>query len=190
MIGKLTGIIDEIYSEYIILDIAGVGYLIYVADISSLQQGAKQSFYIHTYVREDILRLYGFLTNEQLQWFFLLQDVPKIGAKIAFTITGAISGAQLAKAISLNDDTMLSKAPGVGKKVAMRIIAELKNKILPSTVDNISNNRLDAISALINLSYSKEEAELAVAAIVAEHGAQLDCADLVRYSLKKLSNRV
>lgn len=193
MIGKLSGIIDEINQDRIILDVNGVGYLIYIPQnvLLSLQKGEKSCFYIHTYVREDALRLYGFSCKEQLEWFLMLQEVPKVGAKVAFTILGVVTISQLKKAIAFDEDITISKAPGVGKKVALRIIAELKNKVLEAnhiTEDVVDNVQLDAISVLVNLSYSKEQASLAVSSAIKEHGKDLDCSSLVRHSLKKIAN--
>ena len=192
MIGKLSGVIDEIYQDRIILDVSGVGYLIYIPQntLLTLQKGENACFYIHTYVREDALRLYGFSNKEQIEWFLMLQEVPKVGAKVAFTILGVVTVSQLKKAIAFEEDASISKAPCVGKKVATRIIAELKNKSLDvCDVEYIgSNAHLDAVSALVNLSYSKEQASLAVSSTIKEYGKDLDCASLVRYSLKKLAN--
>lgn len=196
MIGKLTGTIDEVWADSIILDVNGVGYLVYIPQniIFNLKIGDKISFYIYTYIREDILKLYGFDSKEQIDWFLLLQDVPKIGAKVAFTILSTLTLEELTKAIAFEEDTTISKTPGVGKKVAMRIISELKNKDINivNTADrssSIKNNvHLDAISALLNLGYSKEQATKAVNDAIKESGNELDCSVLVKQSLKKLSS--
>lgn len=189
MIGKLTGVIDELYIDSIILDVNGTGYLIYVPQniLITLKIADKNIFYIHTYIREDVLKLYGFSTKEHLEWFLLLQEVPKIGAKVAFTILGTLKIAELSKAIALDEEAIIAKAPGVGKKVAMRIITELKNKNVISSIKPENTAHLDAISALTNLGYNKEQSTIAVSESIKEYGKNLDCASLVRYSLKKLA---
>ncbi|MDN5248717.1 Holliday junction branch migration protein RuvA [Bartonella sp. TP] len=201
MLGKLTGIIDEVNNDNIILDVRGVGYLIYMPGnvIASLALGKTYSFYIHTYVREDALRLFGFLQKAQLEWFLLLQNVPGVGAKVALAILGNAELVELSAAVASGNVSALSRAPGVGQKVATRIILELKNKIKSIysdyAVSNIGTNSVigkpgaadDAISVLLNLSYSKEQASNAVALALQELTPEAECAQIVRISLKKLA---
>lgn len=201
MLGKLTGVIDEVNSDNIILDVRNVGYLIYMPGniIASLAVGETYSFYIHTYVREDALRLFGFLQKAQLEWFLLLQNVPGVGAKVALAILGNAELAELSEAVTAGNASILSRAPGVGPKVATRIILELKNKIKSIYPDYIASNIAansvmvkpraadDAISVLVNLSYSKEQAANAVALALQELAPEAECAQIVRVSLKKLA---
>lgn len=200
MIGKLSGLVDELYNDSVVVDVNGVGYLVFLPqkNLYSLTLGSKISLYIHTHVREDSLKLFGFIDKDDLNCFMKLQDVPKIGAKVALLIMGTLSAVELVTAIALDDEDSLLKVPGVGKKVAQRIIAELKNKILienNNVVAKVSTNlehsgnlaMLDAISALVNLSYSRDQAQTIVSEVVQENGKDLDFSNLVKLSLQKMS---
>ena len=131
MIGKLTGILDEVGEDHCVLDVHGVGYVAYCSarTLGALPTpGASLTLFIETYVREDMLRLYGFESALEREWFRLLKiDVQGVGAKVALAILSTLSPSDLANAIALRDIAMVSRAPGVGKKVAERIVTELKN---------------------------------------------------------------
>ena len=131
MIGKLKGVIDSYGEDSVILDVNGVGYLVHCSG-RTLQElprvGEAATLSIETYVREDQIRLFGFLTDVERQWFRLLQTVQGVGAKVALAVLGTLKPADLASAIALRDKAMVARTPGVGPKVAERIVTELKDK--------------------------------------------------------------
>src|SRR5580704_11982203 len=131
MIGKLKGIIDSVEEEALILDVNGVGYLV-SASARTLRAipavGAPAELLIETYVREDAIRLYGFFTAGEREWFRLLQSVQGVGAKVALGILGALSAEALSTAVARQDKAMMARAPGVGPKLAARLVLELKDK--------------------------------------------------------------
>ncbi|MCX8292980.1 Holliday junction branch migration protein RuvA [Phyllobacterium sp. 0TCS1.6A] len=204
MIGKLKGTVDEIGEDHVILDVHGVGYVAYCSmrTLSSLPgAGEAATLLIETYVREDLIRLYGFGTVLEREWFRLLQNVQGIGAKVALSVLGTLSPSDLANAIALRDIAMVSRAPGVGKRVAERIVTELKNKAPAFAGEALGTIGLkqelgegvaaapvtDAVSALTNLGYSRDQAANAVAAALKEAGEGADSAKLIRLGLKELA---
>ncbi|MGU3576997.1 Holliday junction branch migration protein RuvA [Brucellaceae bacterium C25G] len=204
MIGKLKGVVDEIAEDHVIIDVHGVGYVVFCSarTLGNLpSSGEATILLIETYVREDALRLFGFGTHLEREWFRLLQSVQGVGAKVALAVLGALTPSDLANAIALRDIAMLSRAPGVGKKVAERLVTELKNKA-PSFAGEVSGSMglkqelgegvassavTDAVSALTNLGYSREQAANAVASAIAQVGDDADSAKLIRLGLKELS---
>lgn len=203
MIGKLKGVVDEIGDDHLIIDVHGVGYLVFASPrvLGSLPAVDEAvSLYIETQVREDAIRFFGFLTKLEQEWFRLLQNVQGVGAKVALALLGTLSPSDLANAIALRDIAMLSRAPGIGKKVAERIVTELKNKV-PTFIADDNNIQLkqelgdgvasqaitDSISALSNLGYSRDQAANAVAAALRLAGNEADSATLIRFGLKELS---
>src|SRR5437763_10094862 len=131
MIGKLKGIIESYGEDSIVLDVNGVGYLVHCS-ARTLQElpgtGQQAMLAIETHVREDQLRLYGFLTDVEREWFRLLQTVQGVGAKVALSVLGTLKPAELATAVAMRDRAMVARSPGVGPKVAERIVSELKDK--------------------------------------------------------------
>ncbi|WP_127032257.1 Holliday junction branch migration protein RuvA [Brucella melitensis] len=204
MIGKLKGVIDEIAEDHAVIDVHGVGYVAFCSarTLGNLGgAGEAAILFIETYVREDMIRLYGFATQLEREWFRLLQNVQGVGAKVALAVLGTLSPSELANAIALRDIAMVSRAPGVGKKVAERIVTELKNKA-PAFAGEASGtiglkqelgagaapaSVADAVSALSNLGYSRDQAANAVAAALKETGEGADSAKLIRLGLKELS---
>lgn len=203
MIGKLKGIVDEINDDHVIVDVHGVGYIVFASPrvLGSLPGiGEAVVLFIETQVREDAIRLFGFTTKAEKQWFALLQSVQGVGAKVALALIGTLSPAELGNAIALRDIAMVCRAPGVGKKVAERIITELKNKV-PEFATNEKNMALkqeigegsasqpisDAVSALENLGYSRDQAANAIASALRQAGNDADSAKLIRLGLKELS---
>ncbi|UXM94698.1 Holliday junction branch migration protein RuvA [Bartonella sp. HY329] len=204
MIGKLKGIIDDIGDDHIILDVHGVGYVVFLsnrtlATLGSL--GEAVTLFIETHVREDFIRLYGFTTKLDQEWFKILQNVQGVGAKVALAVIATLSAGELANAIALRDIAMISRAPGVGKKVAERMITELQGKAPAfSTISNENFGMLedignasapsfvaDAVSALTNLGYSREQAANAIASALKQAGEEAPSATLIRLGLKELS---
>lgn len=202
MIGKLKGTVDEIGEDYVLVDVHGVCYLAFCSarTLSKLTAGEAVVLFIETYVREDQLKLFGFTTPLEREWFRLLQVVQGIGSKVALAVLSTLTPSELANAIALQDKTAISRAPGVGPKVAIRILTELKNKA-PAFAGEAVNLALkqeigegvasapvaDAVSALTNLGYSRDQAANAVAAALKNGGEGADSAKLIRLGLKELS---
>jgi len=203
MIGKLKGIIDEIDEDSLILDVGGVGYHIFVSArlLATLEgPGAAYTLFIETHMREDAIRLFGFATRAEKEWFRLLQQVQGVGAKVALALLGTLSTVEIADAITLQDVAILTRAPGVGKKVAERMIIELKGKAVSLTTTAYSSAFLDAnlatsmptpvadaISALINLGYGRSEATNAVAQALKQLEDNASSASLIRIGLQLMS---
>ena len=204
MIGKLKGTIDEIAGDYILVDVHGVCYVVFCSSrtLGAVgSQGEAVILYIETYVREDQLKLFGFKTEVEREWFRLLQSVQGVGAKVALAILSTLSASDLANAIALQDKAMVARAPGIGPKVAQRIVTELKNKAPALGGIDVPDMGLkqeigegvasapvaDAVSALCNLGYSREQAASAVGAAVRDAGEDADSAKLIRLGLKELA---
>jgi Holliday junction DNA helicase RuvA len=203
MIGKLKGTIDEIADDHVILDVHGVGYVAFCSarTMAKLQAGEAAVLHIETYVREDQLKLFGFTTPLERDWFRLLQSVQGVGAKVALAILSTFTSSDLANAIALQDKAMVARAPGIGPKVAQRIVTELKNKAPAFAGDAAGTMGLkqelgegvapsavtDAVSALSNLGYSREQAANAVSAAMREAGEDAESAKLIRLGLKELA---
>lgn len=205
MIGKLTGKVDSFTDVSLILDVSGVGYLISASTrtIASLPaQGQEISLLIETFVREDQLKLFGFATDAEKEWFSLVQSVQGVGAKVALAILSTLSSNELVTAISLGDKAMVARTPGVGPKVAQRIVTELKDKIPAFTgeVGSVASVLVgsesvpqtsaaaDAVSALTNLGYGGGQAAGAVAKVVSEVGTDAKTEKIIRLALKELAN--
>ena len=172
MIGKLKGTVDEVGEDHAIIDVHGVGYVAFcpMRTLSGLREGEAAVLHIETYVREDMIRLYGFATHLEREWFRLLQSVQGVGAKVALAVLSTLSPSDLANAIALQDKAMVARAPGIGPKVAQRIVSELKNKAPAFAGDASGTIGLkqelgegvasgpvsDAVSALSNLGYSRD----------------------------------
>src|SRR6476469_1144162 len=151
MIGKLKGIIDTYGEDYVIVDVGGVGYLVHCS-ARTLQalpaQGEAVTLAIETHVREDQIRLFGFTSDLEREWFRLLQTVQGVGAKVALSILSTLKPGELASAIAIADKAAIRRAPGVGPKVAERIVIELKDKApayseLDPAVINLSGELAD-----------------------------------------------
>lgn len=202
MIGKLKGTVDEIGDDHLILDVHGVGYLVHCGTrtLGGVRAGEAAMLHIETFVREDMIRLYGFASTMERDWFRLLQSVQGVGAKVALAVLSTLSAGELANAVALRDIAMVSRAPGVGKKVAERIVTELKDKSpaggalpgLDASIAAVAHEAApsavtDAISALANLGYSRDVAAQAVAAAVKQAGDGAGSAALIRLGLKELA---
>ena len=203
MIGKLKGTIDSYGEDFVILDVHGVGYLVHCSarTLHVLPAaGEAVELAIETYVREDQIRLFGFTTATEREWFRLLQTVQGVGTKVALAVLSTLKPADLASAIAMRDKAALTRAPGVGGRVAERIVTELKDKApalaavdpaivrLTGALDERSAPQplRDAVSALVNLGYGQPQAAAAVAAAAREAG-DADTARLIRLGLKELA---
>ena len=204
MIGKLKGIIDSYGDDYVILDVQGVGYQVHCSTrtLQALPKpGEAAVLSIETYVREDAIKLYGFRGDLEREWFRLLQTVQGVGARVALAVLSTLPPAEIANAIALRDKAAITRTPGVGPKVAERILAELKDKapafasVDPAVVqlsgaldDNAAPRAVaDAISALVNLGYGGPQAAGAIAAASRTAGEGAETAQLIRLGLKELS---
>jgi len=204
MIGKLKGSIEEIAEDHVLIDVHGVCYVAFCSmrTLSRLgSAGEAAVLFIETYVREDQLKLFGFETALEREWFRLLQSVQGVGAKVALAVLSTLTSSELANAIALQDKATVSRAPGIGPKVAQRIVAELKNKVPALSGDAgeamglkqelgegvASAPVADAVSALSNLGYSRDQAANAVAAALKSAGENPDSAKLIRLGLKELA---
>jgi Holliday junction DNA helicase RuvA len=204
MIGKLRGVIDSYGEDWVILDVGGVGYVVFCSTptLSALPPaGEAATLAIETYVREDQIRLFGFATDLEREWFRLLQTVQGIGTRVALAILSTLRASDLATAIALGDRTAISRAPGVGPKVAQRVVTELKDKapaftdIAPDVAKlqgDLGDRRApapvsDAVSALVNLGYGQAQASAAVAAALREAGSEAETAKLIRLGLRELA---
>ena len=203
MIGKLTGRLDQVSLQAVIVDVGGVGYEVTVGarTLAALPPaGETVTLAVDTHVREDEIRLYGFASEHERTWFRALQTVQGVGAKIALAVLGTLSAADLANAVALQDKGQVGRAPGVGPKVAARIVAELKDKT-PSLAPAIRPGRgfapvavlpeglaaRDAVSALTNLGYAHGEAAAAVTAAIGKAGREARAEELIRLGLRELA---
>ena len=204
MIGKLRGIIDSYGDDFVIIDVNGVGYQVHCSS-RTLQtlptRGEAATLAIETYVREDMIRLYGFQSDVEREWFRLLQTVQGVGARVALSVLSTLKPSELATAVAMRDKASVARTPGVGPKVAERIVTELKDKApayadvdpavirLSGAVDDKQAPQpiADAVSALINLGYGQPQAAAAIAAASREIGEEADTAKLIRLGLKELS---
>lgn len=207
MIGKLRGKVDAIGESHLIIDVNGVGYEVQASHrtLRNLKLGEEVSLTIDTHVREDAIRLYGFQSEVERSWFRTLQSVQGVGSKVALGVLGVLSPQDLANAIALQSWAVVEQAPGVGKKLAQRIVAELKDKAPALSVAGLNvsagahsgtrtpveqpdgNAAAEAISALTNLGYQPGQAAAAVAAALKELGKDADTAKLIRGGLKELA---
>jgi len=193
MIGRLTGRLATKAPDQILLDVAGVGYLVHIPlstfyELPEVENPA--SLWIHTHVREDALSLFGFLTERERSLFLLLLGVAGIGPKVALTVLSGIPPSELVAALRKQDVRRLVAVPGVGKKTAERMVLELSEKVAafaeeapPETTAVAAE---DVISALVNLGYRRSDAERSVDAI-ARAGAPEEFGDYLKLALKKLT---
>jgi Holliday junction DNA helicase RuvA len=169
-----------------------------------LSIGEAATLAIETHVREDAIRLFGFTSEVERAWFRILQTIQGVGAKVALSVLGTLSPRDLANAVALGDWAAVEQSPGVGKKLAQRIVSELKDKAPALTVAGLNvapagaNGRgvlaapngdtaAEAISALTNLGYQPAQASAAIAMAAKELGAEADTARLIRRGLKELA---
>ena len=212
MIGKLSGRIDYCSNDHVMLDVHGVGYMVYCSDrtLAALPQaGEAVALYTDLLVREDLMQLFGFTSLVEKEWHRLLMSVQGIGAKASLSILGVLGPDGVSRAIALGDWGALKAAKGVGPKTAQRVVIELKDKapgvmamvggapqindpgevieiVVPSPqVERDPSTQADALSALANLGYTPGDAALALAELGDMQGA--DVTTLIREALKKLA---
>jgi holliday junction DNA helicase RuvA len=207
MIGKLRGAVDTVGVEHAIIDVGGVGYEVSCSSrtLGALPApGEPVTLSIETHVREDAIRLFGFLSETERTWFRLLQSVQGVGSKVALSILSTLDAAQLAQAIALQDRAMMTRAPGVGPKVALRIVNELKDKAPASAISaaaiaaagasasgagkpDAASAAAEAVSALVNLGYALAQANTAVSGALPKAGDAPRTENLIRLALKEIA---
>ena len=199
MIAKLRGLLDSFSSDHAVLDVNGVGYLVFASTRTLSAMGALGSeVVLHTQmqVSEDDIRLIGFATAEERDWFRLLTSVQGVGARVALAILSALTVDELHRAIASGDNAMVARSQGVGPKLAQRIVNELKDKAgavalggggIAPAAQPAGSLGADAASALLNLGFRPAEAAAAVARAEEELGAGATLDALVRVALKKAS---
>ena len=203
MIGKLKGQIESIYNDHLIIDVNGVGYLVFCSKktIEHFNISEFAEMLIETHVREDHIHLYGFHSLEEKSAFNILQSVKGVGTKMALTILSHLTTDNIQIALNADDKAIFNSISGVGKKLAERIITELKDKIISTKSvsdlqdkvnlsSKISTNALllnDAISALTGLGIGKAEAHNRVNAVLTQ-SENISINELIRLALKKTSN--
>lgn len=197
MISKLKGLVDTIHENTIILDVSGVGYLVSCSrkTIAQLPEpGLAATLYIETVLRQDSLQLFGFADAHEKDWFNLLTTVQGVGMKVGLAILSALSPQELNQALATQDKSMLARADGVGPKLAARITNELKDKrptgITMGTLHILPQRTLpaqdEAVSALTNLGYRRQEAMEAVAQACQGQETPPPVEDLIRIGLSEL----
>ena len=204
MIAKLTGVLDSTGEDWVVIDTNGVGYLIFCSTrtlINFPSCGEIVSLIIETHIREDHIHLYGFLDQAERDWFRLLTSVQGVGAKVGLGILSVLSPAELLDAILSEDKGMITRAPGVGPKLATRLLSELKDKTgglptsaFPSATASAASGKGassaafdDAVSALVNLGYQRSAAFSAVSSAINTSSEAAPVEDLIRAGLRELT---
>jgi Holliday junction DNA helicase RuvA len=204
MIGKLKGLVDGFGDDFVHLDVNGVVYEAFCSSktMAALPQvGHAAVVHVEMIVREDMIRLYGFATPEEKAWFNTLMTVQGVGARVALSVLSALTPGELQSAIALQDKAMVGRANGVGPKLAVRLVTELKGKVptgigidagtlgLQAAIGEgtARSNVADAVSALSNLGYSSAQASAAVARVVSREGEGTATEKLIRLGLRELS---
>ena len=204
MIGKLKGLVDSFGDDHVLIDCGGVCYEAFCSSrtLQALPRvGEAAVVFVETIVREDMIRLYGFSSESEKGWFNLLMTVQGVGARVALSILSALSPSEISSAVALQDKAMIGRANGVGPKLAVRLVTELKGKtpvgpgIDAGTLGlqaalgegTASTSITDAVSALTNLGYSSAQASAALAKIVAREGDGVKTETLIRRGLRELS---
>lgn len=203
MIAKLKGLVDSISEDNCVIDVNGVGYLVYCSGrtLGNLPGiGEAVTLLIETHVREDHIHLFGFASEVEKNWFNLIQTVQGVGAKVALAVFSAVGMDELSNSIAAQDKTVVGRAKGVGPKLATRIITELKDKVAGFTAvssmapvkaggASVSTDNTvmgDATSALVNLGYGQTEAHMAVTDVARSFEGEARVSDLIRLGLKAL----
>ncbi len=204
MIGKLKGLVDSYGEDFVILDVNGVGYIVHCS-ARTLQRlpkpGEATDLAIETHVREDMIRLYGFRSDVEREWFRLLQTVQGVGTRVALGVLSVLEPGALASAIATGDKGSIARAPGVGPRLAARLVAELRDKApafapidpalvaLSGTIEErrASQPIADAVSALVNLGYPQIQASAAIASVLKDKGEDADTKTLIRFGLRELA---
>lgn len=194
MIAKLKGLVDSTGDDWAVIDVSGVGYRVFCSapTLARLRAGEAASLLIETHMREDHIHLYGFIDASEREWFRLLTTVQGVGAKVGLAILSALGADDLARALASGDRAAITRANGVGAKLATRILSELKDKVGeaplgPAAGVDDKGAAGDAASALVNLGYGASEAMGAVSLAAGKLGADAGTAALIRAGLAELA---
>ena len=204
MIAKLTGTVDAVGEDWAVIDVGGVGYLVSCPGrtLSALVVGRPAALFVETQVREDRIQLFGFVDAADREWFRLLQTVQGVGGRVALAILSALAPDKLVQVIASADRAAITRADGVGPKLAARILTELKDKAggialgqlakvakpgKPDAADSGRAANLDAVSALVNLGYGRAEAFGAIASASKTLGERASIDALIKAGLRELS---
>lgn len=208
MIARLKGLLDSLTEDGAVIDVGGVGYLVFCSSrtLSAMPGvGGAVALEIETHVREDHIHLYGFASLAERDWFRLLTTVQGVGARVGLAILSVLPPEQLTQAIAAQDKAAVSRANGVGPKLAARIVSELKDKAggialgpaaqapggaavtdAPGAIPSVGAELEDAVSALVNLGYSRTDAFGAAARAARDADGSIDTATLIRSALQEL----
>jgi Holliday junction DNA helicase RuvA len=202
MIAQLTGRVDALEDGRCVIDVAGVGYLVHASSrtLAALPRSPEVAkLLVETHVREDAIQLFGFIETGERDWFRLLTTVQGVGPRLALSILSALSPRDLIGAIAARDQASLTRAPGVGARLAARLLTELKDKAgaMPTSSgitisvprDGPRGNAADALSALVNLGYRRPEVQATVARVAERLGDQAALDAIIREALRELSSR-
>lgn len=202
MIARLKGIVDDVDADSAVVDVGGVGYLVWASarTLRDLAVGQPVTVLVETIVREDAIALYGFLDAAERDWFRILTTVQGVGARVALSILSTLSSDEIARAIASQDRATLSRPAGVGPKLAARLATELKDKAAafgvapaakgsdePMAAPATGSVNEDAVSALVNLGYKRVEAFGAVARVAQRLGADARLDAIIRAGLQELA---
>ena len=207
MIARLKGLVDVLGDDWAVIDVNGVGYLVFCSSrtLGQLNIGEAVALEIETHVREDHIHLYGFSDLGERDWFKLLTTVQGVGAKVGLAILGVLGADELVQVVAAQDRAAITRAPGVGPKLASRILSELKDKVgamalgpaalhgaRMATTDSASggtgnSNVSDATSALVNLGYTPSDALGAVSRAASRIDGEADVEALIRAGLRELA---
>ena len=205
MIAKLSGFISEVGDGWAIIDVSGVGYMVFCSSRTLNNLPGKNdevSLLIETHVREDHIHLYGFETAMDKEWFKMLQSVQGVGAKVALAILSVLDSVNLFNAIAIQDKVPFANVSGIGPKLAQRIVSELKDKAKLNISESLNNEGglnegnlndsvfMDAISALVNLGYARSDVLKVISKINNNNKEkkQIPLESYIKYGLKELSN--
>jgi Holliday junction DNA helicase RuvA len=194
MIASLKGIIEQVSPDSAVINVGGVGFQIYAptSTLSTLgMPGSEARVFTHTHVREDAILLYGFAAQDELKLFQMLINVSGLGPKVALSLLSSLSVEQIISAIAGGSEALLTSAPGVGKKLAGRLILELKDKIAGSWIGTqiaaMGEGNEDVVSALLSLGYTASEASRAVASLPRKNDLTLE--DKIKLALGWFNSR-
>ncbi|ACT57026.1 Holliday junction branch migration protein RuvA [Candidatus Liberibacter asiaticus] len=206
MIGKIKGNIEGLYEDYVLIDVQGVCYIIYcpIRTLSCLGKiGDFCTLFVETHMRQDQIRLFGFLSDLDRQWFMLLQSVQGVGARVAMGVLSRITATELVESIILQNSKVIAQIPGISMKIASRIMTELKGKAisLSSVVQqdmscvnkeqahicSMPSFAINAISALVNLGYGQDQATTAVVSVLKKEKNIADDSQIIRLALRAIS---
>ena len=203
MIAQLTGRIEALADGTCIVDVNGVGYLVHASSrtLAALPQPpAPAKVLVETHVREDAILLYGFADSAERDWFRLLTTVQGVGGKVALSLLSALSPRDLVAAIAAADKTSLTRAAGVGARLAVRLVTELRDKVgampssggigMPAIATPAGGVQDDAVSALVNLGYRRPEAQAATARAAERLGEGVTLDALIREALREIAQRL